>query len=100
MTPPPQQPLVQEKLDFSFVLLTQLGRVLSTPVTRGGERYNRLLELAALLHPYKDEKYRAFAAEYFAKKPDERIARTLVWLEALVSLASRAGFLGVKDARQ
>jgi hypothetical protein len=87
-----------ERLDFSFVLLTQLGRVLAiqSPVSQ----YNRLLELAALLHPYQDGEYRGFAKEYFAKTAQTRIDTNPAWLTALMDLAARAGFLGMKDVRE
>src|SRR5437667_7049599 len=91
---------VRERVDFSYLLMVQLARVLETPTTRKGERYNRLLELASLLHPYQDAEYADFAKSYFVLRPEERVQRTLRWLSALTDLMNRAGFMGRRDVQE
>jgi hypothetical protein len=81
----------ENRLDYTLLLMGQVAKILDSK--RGSaERYNSCMELAVLLHPYQDADYNKFAAEFFKKPLDQR--PTAAWLQALMDLMYRSGFLG------
>lgn len=89
-------PTSDNRIDFTFILMGELASVLSAE--RGtAERYNLCMELSVLLHPYHDIPYRAFSDGFFKRPIEERVKATGAWLQALVDLLYRSGFLGRGD---
>lgn len=88
-----ETPSAENRLDFTFILMGQLATILSSP-RAAAERYNACMEMSVLLHPFHDDIYKSFAQTFFKRPEGERVKATGAWLQALMDLLYRTGFLG------